>query len=286
MGARARGCGVHLFPTHTPRAPLMSRPVLQAAAAFCAGWLVHTAWSRRRAQREAHAIAALSCREAEVTAALSAGKVDGDVVIRCSRGEKRSFGVRRSDTALVLIDMQTDFLHPRGRLGQHYDSARHARLQETTSKAEALLRAARKAGLTIAHSRSHRYGAAVRRDLLRGPQPGAPTLPDDGAPQHFGDVDVGYELIPSMRALPGASAALEALACASRVPCKGAPLVPCGDDDRPAALPPSPTPLAPRRPPPQARSLSTNGRLARASAGDRTRDLRTYLRPCHRACRR
>jgi len=49
---------------------------------------------------------------------------------------------------------------------------------------ERLLAAARSAGLTIAHSRSHRYGADVRDDLV-------------------GAGDEGYELYPSCRARPG-----------------------------------------------------------------------------------
>ena len=92
-----------------------------------------------------------------------------------------------------------------GRLGRFYDAARHASLAATAARVERLLAAARRAGLTVAHSRSHRYGAAVRRDLLEGQQPGAPDVADDasGVAQHFGAVDRGYELLPSLRARPG-----------------------------------------------------------------------------------
>mmetsp|Transcript_119569 Transcript_119569/g.266929 ORF Transcript_119569/g.266929 Transcript_119569/m.266929 type:complete len:293 (-) Transcript_119569:145-1023(-) len=96
----------------------------------------------------------------------------------------RSFPVQRSDTALVLIDLQTDFLSPEGRLAGTYTPEQLAPMQETLKKAARLLAAARKAGLTIAHSRSHRYGASVRRDLLS-------------------PLDEGYELCPEVRALPG-----------------------------------------------------------------------------------
>ena len=67
----------------------------------------------------------------------------------------------RESTALILIDMQVDFLHRAGRLGRHYDASRHAALAKATAQVERLLAAARKAGLTIAHSRSHRLGELV-----------------------------------------------------------------------------------------------------------------------------
>jgi nicotinamidase-related amidase len=92
----------------------------------------------------------------------------------------------RSDTALVLIDMQTDFLCADGRLGSKYDIATLDMLKSTTASVGKLLAAARKAGLTIAHSRSHRYGASVRVDLARSDP-----------------LDEGYELVPELRALPG-----------------------------------------------------------------------------------
>jgi len=153
-----------------------------------------------------------SVREAAISEALLHGSSDGDAAVECTRGEGRSFGVSTSDTALVLIDMQADFLHHEGRLGRFYDASRHRVLAKTIRQVEVLLAAARKAGLTIAHSRSHRYGAAIRLDLLEGQQPGAPaglldadsTAGAGGAQlQHFGAVDAGYELLPSLRALPG-----------------------------------------------------------------------------------
>jgi len=185
----------------------MSRTQLAglAGASFAAGYLLRELWFRTAARREAEAMRQRSEHEAVITAALANGGHDGDAEIDCSRGAGRKFGISGSDTALVLIDMQADFLHAKGRLGQHYDASRHEVLAKTIAQVEKLLTAARCAGLTIAHSRSHRYGAAVRRDLLDGPQPGAPSLGDDtaGHPQHFGAVDVGYELLPALRALPG-----------------------------------------------------------------------------------
>eukprot|EP00928_Gymnodinium_smaydae_P005772 TRINITY_DN11988_c0_g1_i2.p2 TRINITY_DN11988_c0_g1~~TRINITY_DN11988_c0_g1_i2.p2 ORF type:complete len:307 (-),score=70.96 TRINITY_DN11988_c0_g1_i2:173-1093(-) len=173
-------------------------------AAFGTGWLARSLWERSAATREAEAMRRRSEREAKVTASLLEGGKDGDQEIECTRGENRRFGVSNSDTALVLIDMQADFLHAKGRLGQHYDASRHAILAKTIASVERLLASARKAGLTIAHSRSHRYGAAVRRDLLQGPQEGAPQIDATGGKeQHFGAVDPGYELLPKLRALPG-----------------------------------------------------------------------------------
>lgn len=177
------------------------------AASVAVGWCLRDLWARTAARREAEEMRLRSEREAAISAKLADdATADGDAFVECSHGIDRLFGVRRSDTALVLIDMQADFLHHRGRLGQHYDSSRHKVLANTITKVEKLLTAARRAGLTVAHSRSHRYGAAIRRDLLLGPQAGAPAI-DAAAnarhPQHFGAVDLGYELLPSLRALPG-----------------------------------------------------------------------------------
>jgi len=182
----------------------MNKAVVAAAAAGVAvGLLLREYVARSAARREATFMRALAEKEAVITASLASGGSDGQASIPCTRGENRTFGVSQSDTALVLIDMQTDFLHQQGRLGQHYDADRHAALAKTITQVEKLLAAARKAGLTIAHSRSHRYGASVRRDLLEGVQPGAPEVTSSGTPQHFGAVDVGYELLPNLRALPG-----------------------------------------------------------------------------------
>lgn len=185
--------------------PRSSDLIAASAAAFAAGVVLVEMWHRTRARREAAAMQRRSLAEAQISALLAEGDgtADGDACVECTRGEGRKFGIRTSDTALVLIDMQADFLHPQGRLGRFYDAARHATLSKTIAQVEALLAAARKAGLTIAHSRSHRYGAAVRRDLIVGPQPDAPTIQNPCTPQHHGAVDEGYELLPGCRALPG-----------------------------------------------------------------------------------
>lgn len=101
-------------------------------------------------------------------------------------GEDRCFPVDPKDTALVLIDMQTDFLEPTGRVGQHYAPLQDLdkTVRSGMAKCEQLLKVCRQAGLTIAHSRSHRYGSIVRDDLV-------------------GTDDVGYELHPRLRALEG-----------------------------------------------------------------------------------
>ena len=107
-----------------------------------------------------------------------------------------TFGISQPTRARV-IDMQTDFLHREGRLGRHYDAARHEVLAKTIKQVERLLLAARSAGLTVAHSRCIDT-RVVRRDLLEGPQPEAPTGIDESR-QHFGKVDLGYELLPALR---------------------------------------------------------------------------------------
>ena len=168
------------------------------AAALATGWILRDLWQRYASKREADAMQRRAHREAAISQELADGGRDGDAVIKCTRGVDRTFGISQSDTALVLIDMQTDFLHREGRLGRHYDAARHEVLAKTIKQVERLLKAARSAGLTVAHSRSHRYGAMVRRDLLEGPQPEAPTGIDESR-QHFGKVDLGYELLPALR---------------------------------------------------------------------------------------
>jgi len=87
----------------------------------------------------------------------------------------------RKDTALVIIDMQTDFLSPEGRIGRHYQDTP---IQSGLKGVERLLAACRRAGFTIAHSRSHRYGAAVQDHLV-------------------GTGDEGYEFYPSVKPMPG-----------------------------------------------------------------------------------
>lgn len=65
--------------------------------------------------------------------------------------------------------MQWDFLEADGRVGGHYSDLSSVR--SGMAGCERLLAACRKAGLTIAHSRSHRYGSLVRSELAtwRGP---------------------------------------------------------------------------------------------------------------------
>lgn len=121
-------------------------------------------------------------RRADMSARAKAaadGPKIGEGIIACRGG--REFPIARSDTALVLIDMQSDFLNGDGRVGQHYTDTP---IRSGMEACKRLLAAARSAGLTVAHSRSHRYGAAVRDDLP-------------------GTDDFGYELHPDLRAQPG-----------------------------------------------------------------------------------
>ena len=64
--------------------------------------------------------------------------------------------------------MQSDFLSKSGRLGKHYSRDVLERLEATTANVARVLEKCREKGFTIAHSRSHRYGAEIRRDLLNG----------------------------------------------------------------------------------------------------------------------
>jgi len=107
------------------------------------------------------------------------GVKPGEAEVACR--VDRQFPVGRSDTALVLIDMQYDFLEADGRVGQHYQDTP---VRSGMEGCRRLLKACRAAGMTIAHSRSHRYGATVRDDLV-------------------GQGDKGYELHPDICALPG-----------------------------------------------------------------------------------
>tara|TARA_B110001452_G_scaffold228530_1_gene203998 strand:+ start:1128 stop:1925 length:798 start_codon:yes stop_codon:yes gene_type:complete len=155
----------------------MLRTLAAATAVFAAGYAAALLQLARRRRREAIEMARRS------VAAAAPGDDVGTVSV-VARGD-RSFGVSAHDTALVVIDMQTDFLSAEGRIGRHYQGADvRESLEATTAKVAQLLQAARRAGLTIAHSRSHRYAASVRLDLV-------------------GTGDEGYELAPPVRALPG-----------------------------------------------------------------------------------
>lgn len=98
---------------------------------------------------------------------------------------KRSFPVNRNKTALVIIDMQEDFLSKEGRLGKFYSEETLLRLEKTIKNVEELLGKARECGMTVAHSRSHRYGAQVRRDLLNGIDVMTKNSPIDGVDKTY-----------------------------------------------------------------------------------------------------
>ena len=116
---------------------------------------------------------------------------------------ERYFGISRQDTALVLIDMQKDFLSPNGRVGSYFPPSAFEGFGETISSVERLLKAARQAGITIAHSRSFRYGTTIRLDL----KPKYLTTRNSWDKLHYEKrnekLDDGYELWPSLRPLSG-----------------------------------------------------------------------------------
>ena len=90
---------------------MVKSSVLSLTAAAAAGFLLRELWARSRARRERRKMKLLSLHEAEVSESLASGGSDGDAAVLCTRGVGRVFFVSRSDTALLLIDMQVDFLH-------------------------------------------------------------------------------------------------------------------------------------------------------------------------------
>lgn len=153
---------------------------------FLAGGVVaHVAtraWHAGAARREARSMRARAAAVAAEEEAPEGG--EGEAVVRCEGG--RAFPVAGGDTALVIIDMQHDFVAKTGRVGMHYGGAEP--LKGAVAPVARLLAAARRAGLVVAHSRSHRYGTAVRLDLV---------------PRGREACDAGYDVIPELAPLPG-----------------------------------------------------------------------------------
>lgn len=118
--------------------------------------------------------AARASEVASLARDVALGPLPGEAQVRCRGG--RLYPVNCKDTALVIIDMQTDFLSPTGRIGQHY---KESPIRSGLEGVERLLKSVRAHGMTVAHSRSHRYGSAVRNDLV-------------------GIGDEGYEFCPSV----------------------------------------------------------------------------------------
>ncbi len=143
-------------------------------AAFAAGAIISSVAHRFLARRAVRQVWAAGRREAVEGAA----DAPADAAIPCRHG--RRFSIARSDTALVCIDLQRDFVEATGRIGGRYADLKN--VDAAVRKASDLLKAARTAGLTIAHSRSHRYGASIRDDLIG---------------------DRGYELCDACSAQPG-----------------------------------------------------------------------------------
>jgi len=153
---------------------VMARRAPTGVAAFAAGAIVSTVAHRFLAQRAVKQVWAAARREARPGAA----DAPQDASISCHHG--RHFSIARCDTAVVCIDLQRDFVEATGRIGSNYADLRS--VGKAVERAADLLKAARAAGLTVAHSRSHRYGASIRDDLIGDP---------------------GYELCDQCRALPG-----------------------------------------------------------------------------------
>ena len=130
-------------------------------AAFAAGAIISSVAHRFLARRAVRQVWAAGRREAVKGAA----DAPADAAIPCRHG--RQFKIARSDTALVCIDLQRDFVEATGRIGGRYADLKN--VDAAVQKASELLKAARAAGLTIAHSRSHRYGATIRDDLIGDP---------------------------------------------------------------------------------------------------------------------
>ncbi|HVV53087.1 MAG TPA: isochorismatase family cysteine hydrolase [Polyangia bacterium] len=117
--------------------------------------------------------------------------------------EPSAIAVDPARTALVLIDMQRDFLEPGGfgeTLGNDVSL-----LVKAVAPAQALLAAARRAGMLIVHTRE-----GHRPDLADAPpaklERGAPTA-RIGAPGPMGRIlirgEAGHDIIPALRPEPG-----------------------------------------------------------------------------------
>ena len=73
----------------------------------------------------------------------------GEATITCQDG--RSFSFRPAKTALLIIDMQRDFLDPQGMCGLEGEA--YLQLRAIIPSVQASLEAARAAGLTVIHTR-------------------------------------------------------------------------------------------------------------------------------------
>jgi nicotinamidase-related amidase len=140
-----------------------SAAMLLVSVGFCAGLafyrfaLESVVLKKRRKKREVDRVARRSV-------ALREGKdaIEGETYVQCKGGEGESMKNDKSE------EKEKDFLSKSGRLGQHYSRDVLERLEATTANVARVLEKCREKGFTIAHSRSHRYGAEIRRDLLNG----------------------------------------------------------------------------------------------------------------------
>lgn len=185
------------------RIMMMMTTTIQKLAFFCAGVAVHHRFgggtrvfskkkkkSSEEEEEEVERVLKRSEKLAENKDAMA-----GETRVSCRKNddeveEQRYFPVHAENTALVIIDMQRDFLEETGRLGKFYSKDILERLRETTANVAKVLEKCREKGMTVAHSRSHRYGAAIRRDLLLGVDvSGGKYSPIEGVDETYNFVD-------------------------------------------------------------------------------------------------
>jgi nicotinamidase-related amidase len=186
---------------------MMTTTTIQKLAFFCAGIAVHyrfgggmRVFSKKKKKKSS---TTEEEQEEEVKRVLKRSEklaenkdaMAGETRVSCRKNdeeeeEERYFPVHAENTALVIIDMQRDFLEETGRLGKFYSKDILERLRETTANVATVLEKCREKGITIAHSRSHRYGASIRRDLLLGVDvSGGKYSPIEGVDETYNFVD-------------------------------------------------------------------------------------------------
>jgi len=178
----------------------MIMTTIQKLAFFCAGVAVHHRFGRgtrvfskkKKTTEEEEEVERVLKRSEKL--AENKDAMAGETRVSCRKNdeveEERYFPVHAVNTALVIIDMQRDFLEETGRLGKFYSKDILERLRETTANVAKVLEKCREKGMTIAHSRSHRYGAAIRRDLLLGVDvSGGKYSPIEGVDETYNFVD-------------------------------------------------------------------------------------------------
>merc|ERR1719440_1450305 len=106
----------------------MAGPTAPTLAAFVGGMLALHAWTRLRERRRKHEMARRSAAPAAPRAA------EGDAYV--SALGARAFGVARGDTALVIIDLQNDYVDADGPVLRHYSAAEAGRMHASLSSTD------------------------------------------------------------------------------------------------------------------------------------------------------